>query len=154
MKKHLLFLLLLVAGNFANAQWCIPPASTCGLNYNVSFSTTGGITNISNPNTNCAGVGGYIYYNSMTHTSTLGGMVNFSFTNNNVFNEYYGIWIDWNQDFDFLDPGELVYGITSVSAGATVNGNFIVPITATPGTTRMRLRQHYVQATLDPCSYN
>ncbi|HTN47660.1 MAG TPA: GEVED domain-containing protein, partial [Flavipsychrobacter sp.] len=155
MRNFYLLISTLLLALQSNAQYCIATSTGgCTLNFNVSFSTTGGITNITNNNTNCAGVGGYIYYPGMTHTGVMGSNVNFSFTNNPGWNEYYGIWVDWNQDFDFTDPGELVYGISAVTIGATVNGSFPIPFTATPGLTRLRLRSHFVQATLDPCASN
>jgi len=152
-----IFLLFLVLGRTAAfAQWC-PATSTgsgsgCSLNFNVSFSTTGGATNITNNNTNCAATSlGYIFYPTMPHTGVQGTTVNFSFTNNPTWNENYGLWVDWNQDFDFDDPGELVYGVTNVSIGSTVTGSFTIPMTAIPGTTRMRLRTFF-SSPLTPCN--
>ncbi|CAN5455653.1 hypothetical protein BH10BAC3_BH10BAC3_24590 [soil metagenome] len=58
------------------------------------------------------------------------------------FKEYYRVWIDYNQDGDFEDPGELAASISS-SAGGLHAINFTVPATATPGTTRMRVTMKY-----------
>ena len=51
----------------------------------------------------------------------------------------FGVWIDYNRDNDFDDAGEFVYA--SPTSGTNVfNGNVTIPITAIPGTTRMRVR--------------
>ncbi|MBS1569650.1 MAG: hypothetical protein JST45_09425, partial [Bacteroidetes bacterium] len=52
----------------------------------------------------------------------------------------FGIYIDWNHDGDFLDAGEIAYSQAANAAGdQTVTGSFTVPLTATVGTTRMRV---------------
>jgi len=55
------------------------------------------------------------------------------------------VWIDYNQNGVFTDPGETVYTSPAgypVVAPATVTGSLVVPFTALPGTTRMRVRLH------------
>ncbi|MCW3103351.1 MAG: hypothetical protein JWO09_1791 [Bacteroidetes bacterium] len=50
------------------------------------------------------------------------------------------IFIDFNQNGLFTDPGETVYTSAAGTIGAhTESGNITVPIGATPGTTRMRV---------------
>jgi hypothetical protein len=70
-------------------------------------------------------------------------VVNFSLTQTSCggnYGSFFQIYLDWNQDGDWLDVGEQVY-----SQGATVNGNqtvtgsFTVPAGATVGVTRMRV---------------
>ena len=76
--------------------------------------------------------------------------------------EYYSngcaAWIDFNQDGDFTDPDEQVYieSTTTVSP-RTITGSFVVPVTALPGVTHMRIivAEGYFGATLLPClAYN
>ncbi len=53
-----------------------------------------------------------------------------------VFDEYIRVWIDFNQDFDFDDPGEMVmeaHGTTAQTANVTI------PASAALGQTRMRV---------------
>jgi subtilisin-like proprotein convertase family protein len=50
------------------------------------------------------------------------------------------VWIDFNQDGDFSDPGENVY--TSASGPGPHTGNITIPATALLGSTRMRVRLH------------
>ena len=56
--------------------------------------------------------------------------------------EAYRIWIDYNNDGDFLDTGEQVYNRTAISA-TSVSGSFIVPTTTTLGLKRMRVSMKY-----------
>ena len=50
------------------------------------------------------------------------------------------IWIDFNQDGDFNDVGEEVFMEPTTATGPrSITGNISVPLTATPGLTRMRI---------------
>ena len=60
-----------------------------------------------------------------------------------AFNEYWRVWIDYNQDGDFNDTGELAFDPGVLSAG-TVNGNLSVPATALAGATRMRVAMKWL----------
>ncbi|MBV6655328.1 MAG: fibronectin type III domain-containing protein [Mameliella sp.] len=51
---------------------------------------------------------------------------------------YWRVWIDFNQDNDFFDPGEQVMSITGPSDGVTT-ANLVIPLTASTGPTRMRV---------------
>ncbi len=60
------------------------------------------------------------------------------------FNEYFRVWIDYNQDEDFSDADEMVFEGTNIpgasgSAATPVNGIINVPGSAIAGTTRMRV---------------
>ncbi|MBL0343351.1 MAG: lamin tail domain-containing protein [Bacteroidetes bacterium] len=59
-------------------------------------------------------------------------------------------YIDFNGDFDFTDPGELIGQFTGASANQVSYINYTVPVTALVGTTRMRLRSGLVSA--GPCT--
>ncbi|HRH36851.1 MAG TPA: GEVED domain-containing protein, partial [Flavobacteriales bacterium] len=51
------------------------------------------------------------------------------------------VWIDFNQDQDFLDAGETVF-VSAIGAVTAYTGNVLVPATAVAGLTRMRVRMH------------
>jgi hypothetical protein len=74
-----------------------------------------------------------------------GSLVPFSLTMTTCggsFNNFFQIYVDWNRDSDFLDAGEQVYSQPAAVVGnqTTPAGSFFtVPITATIGTTRMRV---------------
>lgn len=61
--------------------------------------------------------------------------------NTDVYDYNAVIYVDWNNDYDFNDPGETVF--TGLSAGSgnpdTVNASFLVPATASLGAHRMRI---------------
>ncbi|NNT71250.1 T9SS type A sorting domain-containing protein [Flavobacterium sp. IMCC34852] len=59
-----------------------------------------------------------------------------------VYSEAYRVWIDYNQDGDFLDSGEQVYNRTKTKS-TPVSGSFTVPATALLGQTRMRVSMKY-----------
>jgi subtilisin family serine protease len=61
--------------------------------------------------------------------------------NGNGFSQYARVWVDFNQDGDFTDAGELA---TSFSATTnTASQNITVPVTAVEGITRMRIVMQY-----------
>ena len=85
----------------------------------------------------------------------LGSAVSFSLTQTScggAYPNFFQIYVDWNQDGDWLDAGEQVYSQTaSVSGNQTVTGSFTVPATALIGTTRMRVVN--VEATASTTNY-
>jgi len=48
------------------------------------------------------------------------------------------VYVDWNQDNDFDDPGEFVLSAPSLNSDVLYNIGLNVPVDATPGRTRMR----------------
>jgi len=53
---------------------------------------------------------------------------------------YWKVWIDFNQDGDFEDTGEIV---ASGNASTTLNFDVLIPSAAPSGTTGMRVAMHY-----------
>ena len=99
-----------------------------------SFSTSGGITNISNMYNGCPGnLYDYTFFSNQTVTAEQGASFLFDFISGDNYPSIC-MYIDWNQDFDFDDSGELVYNYW-MPASDTV----VVPDDAVPGTTRMRV---------------
>ncbi len=61
-----------------------------------------------------------------------------------TYDEHWKVWIDYNHDGIFQEPGEVAYSFTQVAPPngtleATVNGTINIPADATLGTTRMRV---------------
>jgi hypothetical protein len=151
----LTLLAILSTSGIAGAQtYCVPPYTsgcTSG-DFIQGFSTTGGSTNITNNGTGCTGTNGQ-YYSTMGHTGVQGTTVNFSITNCPSWSQGQKIWVDWNQDGTFNSTNELVHnGAATVPGGAITAGNFTIPITATTGTTRMRVRCVFANTVFDACS--
>ena len=59
-----------------------------------------------------------------------------------VYSEGYAVWIDYNQNGDFGDAGELVFS-KAASKTTPVSGSFTVPSSAKSGATRMRVSMKY-----------
>ena len=59
-----------------------------------------------------------------------------------IYNEGYGVWIDYNKNGFFTDAGEMVVA-KSASKITPVSASFTVPAGATLGTTRMRVSMKY-----------
>jgi hypothetical protein len=59
-----------------------------------------------------------------------------------VYSEAYRVWIDYNQDGDFLDSGEQVFNRAKTKS-TPISGSFTVPATALLGSTRMRVSMKY-----------
>jgi len=154
--KIFLLLLMVVVGQAAFSQtYCTALYSYgCGLDWLQSFSTTGGSSNITNNNTGCQSLTstGYSYYSAMTHTGIQGTTVNFSFTINPVYTENVKMWVDFNNNGSFMDPGEQVYTGPNLAPNSLVNGNFTIPFSATPGNKRMRIRLVYGSTAFTDCS--
>lgn len=60
-----------------------------------------------------------------------------------IFNEWFKVWIDYNQNGIFDDVTEKIYD-SGTGITATVSGIFIVPTIAVLGPTRMRVSMKYV----------
>ncbi|MGG8495850.1 GEVED domain-containing protein, partial [Tenacibaculum sp. TC6] len=70
-----------------------------------------------------------------------------------VYNEGYGVFIDYNQDGDFSDSGETVW-TKAASKDTPVSGSFTVPSGALEGSTRMRVILRYNTIPTSCGSYN
>jgi hypothetical protein len=133
--------------------YCTPSFSfNCGSGDGIGgFATAGGLTNISNLNNGCSG--GYGNYTNMIVTAVQGTSFTYQVTNYTYGSgQYITIYADWNDDGDFTDAGEnlTTHGPTS-TAYQMYNGTINVPLTATPGTTRIRLYDLWLSANTNPC---
>jgi hypothetical protein len=107
-------------------------SSTCG-------PTTGGAGSIAQIYTNFTGVTAPVVIQGFSYPlSVVVGQCN-SF----AYGGYVRAWIDYNQNGVFTDPGEQIwtsaYTTFAVSGTSISAGNITIPVTATPGTTRMRV---------------
>ncbi len=95
-------------------------------------------------NTSTGGTG-YTDFTNLSTTFALGSTQTISITptwTGTVYPEGYAVFIDYNRDGDFTDSGETVF--TQAATTATlITGNFTVPLTATLGSTRMRVSLKY-----------
>lgn len=130
------------AGTNTSAQYCESNLYTigCGSDEIASFYTTGGMSNISNINSGCDSYPlSHTYYPLQIHKAMAGSFVNFTIFNNIAFDEGFRIFADWNQDFDFDDPGEVLF-TTALPPGMAASGSFQIPPGLQPGIRRLRIR--------------
>ncbi len=95
-------------------------------------------------NNNSGSDGGYGNYTNMSTNVTRGESVVISLSpgfSGATYKEGWRVWIDWNQDGDFNDNGELLFSKSPTRY--TVNETFVVPMTATLGITRMRVAMRW-----------
>ncbi|TSA49392.1 MAG: gliding motility-associated C-terminal domain-containing protein [Sphingobacteriales bacterium] len=105
---------------------------------NFSFNT------LVNNASGCSGnVNNYTYYaGAPTTTVNLGSSYPISMQSGSLWGQGFGVWIDYNQNGSFADPGEFVY-TSGLSALTAFNGNVVIPVTAIPGWTRLRVLCRY-----------
>ncbi|WP_294818885.1 GEVED domain-containing protein [uncultured Flavobacterium sp.] len=115
--------------------------------YLNSFSTTGGVLNISNPSAALSGIG-YSYNPSMIVSQVQGGTVNVAASVSATSTLYLGVWVDWNNDLIFSESEKM---FESTASSNTPAGSFTVPAGAAMGDHRMRVRGSYYSYELEPC---
>jgi hypothetical protein len=115
---------------------------SAGLNTNYEWIdqvVVGAINNTSGNNN------GYANFTTIATSAPLGSSVNVQltpgFATTTPETEYWRMWIDYNDDGDFLDLNEMVFQNNSTT---TVSGSFVIPQTATVNTDlRMRIAMKY-----------
>ena len=142
MKKTLPYLIGFVMLYFANpglAQYSIPVLGTNNCTHG-DFITGVVIGKIKNTHTGCAGYGNYTDQRTTLYT---GSENIIEITIYSEYNEAVGVFIDWNQDFDFTDEGEFFSNGYVTAAGETEYLKIKVPPGAKTGVTRMRVVCQY-----------
>jgi PKD repeat protein len=119
---------------------CTATSATCDeFISNVTLSTI-------NNTTACTNYGDYTSISTTLNLSTqytvtvvpqIGSTANSAYTDDEI-----AVWIDWNNDDDFVDAGEQV-GYVIVASGWSNQFTFTVPATAAIGTHTMRCRISY-----------
>lgn len=91
-------------------------------------------------NTTGSEAGNYGNYSAQSATGTQLQTMNFNITLTTGFTYGTIIWVDWNNDGDFIDAGETAYtGLSTSTSPTTLSGNFLIPSTATIGNHRLRI---------------
>ncbi|WP_291721104.1 GEVED domain-containing protein [Bernardetia sp.] len=89
--------------------------------------------------------GGYADFTNLSTSLAKGTSYNITINpawSGRTYSEAYNVWIDYNQDGDFNDSGELVYSRAKTTS-SSVSGSFTVPSSAQNGSTRMRVTMKY-----------
>lgn len=121
----------------ASSNYCTPAYNTpcSSLDYIDNFTFNTIVNNASGCNGN---PDNYIYYSSMSTTAIPGNTYSMSMQSGAAWEQGFGVWIDYNQNGDFNDPGEFVYASPS-AATTPFNTTITIPFSALPGTTRLRV---------------
>lgn len=82
---------------------------------------------------------GYFLYSNVDIFLGKGDYHNIAISKGQSFTEYVKIWLDINQDGDFLDPNEEIYSAVIPVNTPTIRGSIIVPPSTLLGITRMRV---------------
>jgi hypothetical protein len=89
---------------------------------------------------NVSACDGYADYSGMTANMEIGTGYPITITNGSPYSsDLCGVWIDWNHDLDFDDPGEMITLDVADGLGP-YTGTITPPADAVPGTTGMRVR--------------
>ncbi|MDD2385993.1 MAG: GEVED domain-containing protein, partial [Bacteroidales bacterium] len=130
--------------------YCISTGNSSSYYIN-NFETFGGTDNISNL-TSGYSTNGYQDATTMVVSQFATGLVNFnaSFGSSTLSTFGLGVWVDWNNDFDFNDLNENVY--ISSSYNTTYSESFSVPAGIASGDYRMRVVANLSNMTPSACN--
>jgi PKD repeat protein len=95
-----------------------------------------------------------ILMGTFTQNEVVPFSINLDFCQNPGFGRHTKIWIDYNRNGTFTDPGEEVYTTTSAQLGSyVVSGTFTIPSSFIPGLTRLRIRNEetMMAGMMSPC---
>lgn len=95
-------------------------------------------------------LGTYVALNVTIGTSGIAGIVSAAFQGS-VKNQFYAVYIDYNRNGSFNDPGEKVAGQTAMTNANNYNFTVNIPATATPGITAIRVVMLRQPNTVSPC---
>ncbi|QHT66359.1 S8 family serine peptidase [Rhodocytophaga rosea] len=121
--------------------YCVPTAACSSGDYinNFSFNT------LVNNNSACNGLtNGYTQFaaaGTLTNTVTKGKSYPLKVQSGRN-SQGFGVWIDYNNDQDFNDSGELVYASPSAGTGL-YTANITIPAIVSTGQRRMRVRSKF-----------
>jgi len=152
LNKMIILVVLATFGVSANAQYCNTTYATgCSVGDQIeNFSTTLGFTNITNNLSGCSAGPSYAtYYPNMIVTVVEGNSFDFSVQSGTAFGQGFGIWVDWNDDDDYDDPGEDVWN--SVTSATTPFTGTISTSIGQIGLHRMRVKCNFNGIPLGPC---
>lgn len=133
------------ASNIVNVTTLANVAVYCASQGNSVNDELIGRVQIGTINNASTGGTGYTDFTAISTNLTKGVSTTITITptwTGSVYAEGYAVWIDYNNDKDFDDAGELVWSNPAVST-TPVSGSFTVPTTALTGSTRMRVSMRY-----------
>jgi PKD repeat protein len=156
MKKNLLLLFALSIIGLLNPNYLKAQAPYCAGGYTLDgcgtsdFVRSFTFNTLSNLNTVCTANPYYILFptvGSLTTTVMPGSVYTMTVTGATTKPNGFAVWIDFNINNSLTDLGEMVYftpgAYGSLTAGTVYTANILIPTTATPGLTRLRVRANW-----------
>ncbi|MFK6999361.1 reprolysin-like metallopeptidase [Flavobacterium oreochromis] len=139
------------AGNVSNASNIISVTTSsnsftyCTSQGNSTSDEKIGKVVMGSINNSSTGTIGYENFTTKSTSAAKGTVQTITITpswTSTIYPEGYAVYIDYNQDGDFADTGEMVWTKTA-STTTSVAGSFTIPTTASLGATRMRVSMKY-----------
>jgi hypothetical protein len=132
--------------------YCVSTATTNNQTYFTNVNTTGGVTNLNNTSTFSTSPSGYQDFTAVTPTiSQYPGEefgIIFTMTGGTA---GINVWVDWNNDLDFNDPGEFAVSSNGFLPSGTYGSVITVPAGQPIGQVRMRLRTDWLSGSPNAC---
>jgi photosystem II stability/assembly factor-like uncharacterized protein len=101
-------------------------------------------------NTSACSSGGYVDYTAISTDIQTGTSLGISVTNGMPYTlDQCGIWIDWNNNGNFMD--DTVISISGTPGGGPYTAVITPPLNTAAGIKRMRIRIHYNEEATSPC---
>jgi len=147
-KVSWLLLLFVLSTGISRAQYCSPnyTIGTTDDDYIDGFE----LNTISNLASGGGDGSGYSDFTALFTELVVGGTYEIHIVNTPDFGESYRAWIDYDQDFTFASDEEIFTGF-AMAAGDNEVVSFTVPLSALPGSTRLRIRCVYSGLEFDAC---
>ncbi|MCB0839529.1 MAG: fibronectin type III domain-containing protein, partial [Bacteroidetes bacterium] len=126
-------------GNCIDLPYC-PPLATNANEEWIESVTLNSETNVSGSNSGYGNFTDILWADPLFigQSNTLSLQPGYA---SSAYDEYFRVWIDYNQDGDFDDAGELIFNSGAVTS--TVTDSFIVPGNVMIGSTRMRVSMYF-----------
>jgi PKD repeat protein len=146
-RTHFVILLLIIQ-KLSSAQYCLPPSELGTIL--GSYINSVELLDLSNQSgTSIAPY--YLYYSNLEPVELeAGNDYIMSIGAGSMQNDYFAVWVDWNNDLDFADEGELIGEQTNSIAGQTLFFTLNVPLNTATSFKRMRIRCG-PNVNLEPC---
>lgn len=136
---------LSVASNTINVRTNVGALVYCNSAANSASNERIGKVEIGTISNASQGTNGYEDFTALSTDLGLSSVQSITITptwKSTAYNEAYAVFIDYNQDGDFSDQGELVWSRTATNA-KSVKGYFFVPSQAQLGKTRLRVSMKF-----------
>ncbi len=150
MKKHtgILCLFVLFTG-MVYSQYCTPTYTfgTTDNDYIDGFE----LETISNLGSGEGDGTGYTDFTALSADLIAGTTYNIHIINTPFYGESYRAWIDYNHDYVFASDEEIFIGFNLI-AGEETTESFTIPLSASSGATRLRIRCSYDGLDFDACT--